>query len=415
MSKPVTKLTTPLVPRLRFPEFSVEWDVVRLKDMLNNIVDNRGKTPPISQSGTPMIEVNSLGGLWAETSNIKKFVDKKVYDNWFRNHLKDKDLLFSTVGATALCSLYNGTKEAVIAQNIVGLRTRDNDPFYLYYLLTEPKNNHKFKRIEMGAVQPSVKVSQMIHIKFLVASKSEQKKIADFLTKVDAWLTNLKSQKQELENYKKGLTQKIFSQQIRFKDENGKEYSRWKEVCFEEIATFLKGSGISKEDIKPDGRNRCVRYGELYTDYKEIITKVKSKTNRSLELSVLSKLGDILMPSSGETAIDISTASCVLENDVILGGDINIVRLSKNNNGVFYAYYLKNFLRSEIAKIAQGNSVVHLYSSELKKIKVCNPTNEEQQLIANFLTSIDKVIESKQNQIIEAENWKKGLLQLMFV
>ena len=111
----------------------------------------------------------------------------------------------------------------------------------------------------------------------------------------------------------------------------------------DDFVVFLKGKGISKDDIVNNGKNKCIRYGELYTEYSEVINEVKSRTNISIEGSVLSKENDVLIPSSGETAIDIATVSCVKENNVLLGADLNIIRPNKDQDGEFLSYYLSNF------------------------------------------------------------------------
>jgi len=107
-----------------------------------------------------------------------------------------------------------------------------------------------------------------------------------------------------------------------------------------EIATFSKGKGISKNDITSNGKNECIRYGELYTTYGEVIHQIVSKTNVPKTSSVLSEFNDIIIPSSGETQLDIAKSSCVLKSDVILGGDLNIIKTK--NNGVFFSYYLNS-------------------------------------------------------------------------
>jgi len=243
----------------------------------------------------------------------------------------------------------------------------------------------------------------------------EQQKIADFLEAVDEWIENLRAQKESLESYKKGMMQKIFSQEIRFKDDNGNNFPKWEKKKLGEVATFLKGKGISKNDIVGDGENKCIRYGELYTEYAEVINDVVSRTNVASDESFLSKSGDVLVPSSGETALDIARASCVNKANVLLGGDLTVIRLNKNYHGNFFAYYLSNSQNRNIARLAQGNSVVHLYPSHLKKIVLSIPSLPEQQKIADFLTSLDNLIESKQQQITRAEQWKKGLMQGLFV
>ncbi|MCT4318714.1 restriction endonuclease subunit S [Elizabethkingia anophelis] len=165
-----------------------------------------------------------------------------------------------------------------------------------------------------------------------------------------------------------------------------------------EIATFSKGKGISKSDIEENGLTECIRYGELYTYYGEVINDIKSKTNVDTSNLVLSEVNDVIIPASGETTIDIATASCVLKSGIALGGDLNIIKTE--NNGVFLSYYLNNKKKMEIANLAQGISVVHLYSSQLATLTLNFPKLEEQNRISTFLALFDARIQT-QNKIIE--------------
>ena len=173
----------------------------------------------------------------------------------------------------------------------------------------------------------------------------------------------------------------------------------WKETKLGKIAEITKGSGISKDRLSEYG-SPCILYGELYTKYKsEIINEVYSRTELDSSLLVKSKANDVIIPCSGETAIDISTARCVPFNNILLGGDLNIIRL-KNNDGGFFAYQLNGTRKKDIARVAQGVSVVHLYGENLKHIRVYHPAIEEQKKITRLLSLIDKRI-ATQNKIIE--------------
>ena len=198
--------------------------------------------------------------------------------------------------------------------------------------------------------------------------------------------------------------------QLRFPEFN----NEWKNGKLDKIALFMKGRGISKNDIIQDGKNECIRYGELYTEYDEVIDEIKSKTNIRKEISVVSKKNDLLFPSSGETNIDIATVSCVKKKNVILGGDINIAKLSDDCDGEFFAYYLSNYKKRDIAKFGQGHSVVHLYSSHIKNLQISIPQKKEQEKIAEFLESVDQWIENLETQKTSWENYKKGMMQKLF-
>ena len=166
-----------------------------------------------------------------------------------------------------------------------------------------------------------------------------------------------------------------------------------------EIAELSKGIGISKEQLSENG-TPCILYGELYTKYKsEIISKIISKTDIEKSKLKHSKQNDVIIPCSGETAIDIAVARCVPFDNVLLGGDMNVIRLHKYD-GAFMAYQLNGKRKTDIAKLAQGVSVVHLYGENLKSIKTYNPSLQEQQKIVKLLSMLDERLEV-QNKIIE--------------
>ena len=173
----------------------------------------------------------------------------------------------------------------------------------------------------------------------------------------------------------------------------------WQEERLSDIANLSKGIGISKDQLSADGES-CILYGELYTKYKsETIKEVISKTNIDNTKLVKSKANDVIIPCSGETAEEIVTARCVLKDDVLLGGDLNVIRLH-GYDGSFMSYQLNGKRKYDIAKVAQGVSVVHLYGEHLKNTKTINPSLNEQKKIANLLSLLDERI-STQNKIIE--------------
>jgi len=187
------------------------------------------------------------------------------------------------------------------------------------------------------------------------------------------------------------------------------EYSdKWLECELQDIADLSKGAGISKDQLSESGES-CILYGELYTKYKsEVISNVISKTDIENSNLVRSKANDVIIPSSGETAIDISTARCVPYDNILLGGDLNIIRL-KEQDGCFFSYQLNGVRKLDIAQIAQGVSVVHLYGESLKRLKVRYPSRSEQEKISSLLSVIDERIET-QNRIIEKlQSLMKGL------
>ena len=174
----------------------------------------------------------------------------------------------------------------------------------------------------------------------------------------------------------------------------------WYINSLDEICDFYKGNGLSKSDLSDDGEP-CILYGELYTTYKkEIIESVVSKTNIELSNPFKSQKNDVIIPGSGEDPIDIAVARAIEHNGILLGGDLNVLRPHSNYSGAFMSYQLNGRRRFEIAKKAQGKSIVHLHNSDLKEIKVYMPQYDEQIKVTEFLKLIDQRIEL-QNKIIE--------------
>ena len=185
------------------------------------------------------------------------------------------------------------------------------------------------------------------------------------------------------------------SPSLRFPEFNGE----WKEERLSEIADIYKGAGISKDQLSDNGEP-CILYGELYTKYKtETITEVISRTDIDNTKLVRSKANDVIIPCSGETAEDIATARCVIKDGILLGGDLNIIRLH-NYDGSFVSYQLNGKRKYDIAKVAQGVSVVHLYGEHLKGVKTVNPCLAEQKKISRFLSLLDERI-AVQNRLID--------------
>lgn len=249
------------------------------------------------------------------------------------------------------------------------------------------------------------------------ASLAEQQKIAECFTSIDKQIEATNSKLQQLKAHKRGLIQRLFPArgktvpELRFTE--FRNDGEWEIKKLRDIATFSKGKGISKTDVTANGTTPCIRYGELYTTYKETITDVSSYTDLPVTDLFLSKANDVIIPSSGETKEDIATASCIIKDGIAIGGDINVIRTS--NNGIFLSYYLTYVKKNDIARIAQGVSIIHLYNEQLRDLVVELPNSiKEQQRIADCLQSVDNVIKSYEDKITALELHKKGLMQQLF-
>ena len=192
-----------------------------------------------------------------------------------------------------------------------------------------------------------------------------------------------------------------------FKDE-------WKLQKLGNLAQFSKGKSLSKKDLNINGKP-CILYGELYTKYGAILNKVYSKTSTQNDSLVFSKRNQILIPSSGETDIDIATATAIdTDVKIAIGGDLNIIT-PINSDGRFISLYINGKGKYNLAKYAQGKSVVHLYNSDIKKLNFYLPTNmAEQKKVGDFFSKLDCQIELEEKKLELLEQQKRGYMQKIF-
>ena len=395
------------VPKLRFKEFSDEWEEKPYKNIFKI---NQGLQIAINER---FLEPAKNRMFYITNEFLKKDSKIKYYiENPPLNvTCNEDDILMTRTGNTGEVVT---NVEGAFHNNFFKINY-SKEKFNKYFICSLLKSNKVQKTILKLAgtsTIPDLNHSDFYRIKSTFPILKEQEKIANFLSSIDKKISLTEEKLELFREYKKGVMQKIFSQELRFKDSNGNDYPEWEEKKLGEIAFFSKGKLISKEDITEEGVE-CIRYGELYTIYKEKIEKVVSKTKLEKNKLILSEKNDVIIPSSGETAIDIAVASCVMKDGVALGADLNIIKTKEN--GLYLAYFINNPAKLELASLAQGASVIHLYEKHLKLLNIKIPTLEEQEKIADFLSSIDSKIESIEKELERLKEFKRGLLQQMFV
>lgn len=417
-------------PSVRFPEFTKNWEETKFKNHFEfkntnslsreNLNYESGEVKNIHYGDihtkfNTHFDINK-----EELPFINVSVDISRIDD--ENYVLNGDLVmadasedYADIGKTI--EITNTNNEKILAGLHTFLARKTDDTLakgFFGHLLTTYKARIELMTIAQGTKVLGLSKGRVEKIDLFIPKPQEQQKIADFLTDTDNRITLLKEKKDTLEAYKISVMQKLFRQGIRFKDDDGNDFPDWQEKTLGKVFSGLKGKGISKDKIVENGDNKCILYGELYTKYPEVITDVISSTNSNE--GVKSKKGDLLIPASTTTtAIDLANVTAILKEDVLLGGDINILRKNEELDSSFFAYYLSNHYKTTIAKYAQGITIVHLYYSHLKKIKLLVPKPKEQTKIAKYLTDIDNKIQGLQQKIDASVDFKKGLLQKMFV
>ena len=270
----------------------------------------------------------------------------------------------------------------------------------IYMISAEGARNHGLLNV------PTEDFFQTIH--YLPQDTREQRKIANFIITLDRRIDAQQSLVKSLKKYKRGVVRSLLS------PENcGLKEVQWQCDTIGNLGSFIKGAPLSKADISKTG-TPFILYGELYTTYHEVITSVVRKTEAVVEQVYHSMVGDVLIPTSGETSEEISTASCVMLPGVILAGDLNIFRSTKID-GRIMSYMLNHIVNGNIARVAQGKSVVHVQASEISKIKISYPDPETQIRIIKILEAISNRIESCENELNQLTKMRSSLLQQLFI
>ena len=187
----------------------------------------------------------------------------------------------------------------------------------------------------------------------------------------------------------------------------------WEQRKLGDIATFSKGNGYSKSDLAPSGEP-IILYGRLYTNYETTIRNVDTFVELK-DKSVISQGDEVIVPASGETVEDISRASVVKDQGVIIGGDLNVIKVNHLLDPTFLALTISNGeQQKELSKRAQGKSVVHLHNSDLQEVNLTFPLLNEQKEISTLFEKMDSIITLHQCKLKKLNLAKKSLLQKLF-
>jgi len=290
------------------------------------------------------------------------------------------------------------------------LRAKDgNDPKYIYHHTRSDAFRKKLEKEMVGSAGhrrvPFVEIQKYwLPVKHNLA---EQTAIAKALSDTDALIQSLSQLIAKKRQIKQGAMQNLLNPY----DAMGALKVGWVVKKLDDIASFSKGKGLPKSELVSDGKYDCIHYGELFTKYKENINSILSTTNSRVD-SFLSQVNDVLMPTSDVTPNGLATASCLKTDDVILGGDILVIRAYKGLlDGVFFAY-LVNLERNQVMQLVTGSTVYHLYGSDMAKFKFGMPEKfEEQTKIAQILTDMDTEITTLETKLSKYQKIKQGMMQ----
>ena len=408
-----------LVPQLRFQEFVGEWEIKKLGELTTKIGDGLHGTPVYSSdSDIHFINGNNLMNGKIELTEKTKKVDYAVFKKNDKG-LNKNSILISLNGTIGNISKYNNEK-IMLGKSVGYFSFKENTDFYFHVFHTDKIQNFFISELT-GSTIKNLSLKTLRETLFSLPTLPEQEKIASFLSAVDEKIQQLSRKKELLEQYKKGVMQQLFSGKLRFKDENGEDYPDWEEKKLGELVALMQ-SGISRllsdTDIGlPVIRSNNLQNGRIdVTDIKYWFTIDNQGAN--LENYILFE-GDLLVNFINSIAQigKVAMFSDLMKRKTIFTTNLLRLRFNEKATSQFMLNYFQlkkyeDFIKS-ITKPAVNQA--SFTTKEFRNFIVNLPSIEEQQKIANFLSSIDIKIESTNKQIIQTQTFKKGLLQQMFI
>ena len=397
-------------PKLRFNGYTNDWEHVKSRYLFKNISSKGFQNLPV------LSVTQDKGVIYRDSLDIDIKYDSSTLKNY--KLVQPGDFIISLrsfQGGFETSYLTGITSPAYTIFNFIDNQSQNH--MFWQYLFKRKNFINSLKKVTFGIRDgKAISFSQFGDVKVEYPDFDEQKHIAITLNKIDDTIQLHERKCEELTLIKKSLLQKLFPKEDKIKPEiRYKNFSdAWEQRKLGEVATFSKGTGYSKQDLENDG-TPIILYGRMYTNYELVIHSVNTFTTAK-EKSIYSNGGEVIVPASGETAEDISVASVVEQANVLLGGDLNIIHTNKNVEPVFLALSITNGEpHKDMAKRAQGKSVVHLHNSDLAQIKLSYPSKDEQKKIDSYFLKFDSLIALHQRKLEKLKQLKKFLLQNMFI
>ncbi len=392
-----------LTPKIRFSYFNEPWEEASLGN-LTNIFDGTHQTPKYVNKGIPFYSVEHVTGNQFDDT---KYISEEVF-NQEKIKPEKNDILMTRIGDIGSSKLLDWDVRASFYVSLALIKTSDNldSKFLNQYIATQYFQKELWQRTIHVAFPKKINLGEISKCLIKVPKHQEQDKIASFLSKVDNLISTLEKQKASLEKYKKGMMQKIFSKEVRFKDDDGNEYPDWKEKKLGDIGKVSMCKRIFKNETLATGDIPFYKIGTFGKSPDAYISSEKYEEFK--QKFSYPRVGDILLSASGTIGRQV-----VFDGKPSYFQDSNIVWLEHDEKNILNSFL--TYIYSSIIWVTDGSTINRLYNRTLLDKKVLFPTVSEQEKIASFLSSIDIIIDSKEKQIKNTKEWKKGLLQQMFV
>ena len=401
------------IPAIRFAGFTDAWEQRKLGDLYTERNERGNESLQILSVSIHTgvsdgeLDTEDLGKV------VRRSADKSTY-----KHVYSGDLIFNMMRAWQGAIGVAKSEGMISPAYISAIPNEEIYPPFMNYLLRRKDAINQINNLSYGVTDFRKRLywDSFVRVTCQLPSVEEQRHITEMFEKLDALITLHQRKYDKLVKVKKAMLEKMFPKggakvpEIRFAGFT----DAWEQRKLGEMVQFSKGSGYSKSDLKESG-TPIILYGRLYTKYETVISDVDTFADEKAG-SVYSRGGEVIVPASGETAEDISIASVVEKSGVLLGGDLNIITPPTDLDSAFLAISISNGKpHNDMAKMAQGKSVVHLHNTDLEKIDLPFPSHAEQVKISAYFKCIDTLITLHQRKLEKLKTIKKSMLESMFV
>lgn len=390
-------------PKLRFPEFKGEWEEKKLGEIAT-LARGKSKHRPrdaefLYGGKYPFIQTGDIrdAGLY-----LKDYSQTYSEAGLAQSKLWDENTLCITIAANIAETTILKIK-ACFPDSIIGLIPIENEANVLFVKAQFDKYKIDIQKLSQGAAQANLNQERLSNLVFSFPALFEQTKIATFLTAVDEKLTQLKKKKTLLEQYKKGVMQKLFSQELRFKDDNNQDFPDWQEKTLGKVATITMGQSPDSKTYNTDKIGKLLIQGNA-----DITNRITNPRNWTSEPTKECKAGDLILTVRAPVGM---VAKSIY--DACIGRGVCSIRNNPYSDIEFLYQFLLDY-EPKWGRLEQGSTFTAVNGRDISSIEVLCPSLPEQKKIATFLSAIDEKINHCSAQIEKMEAWKKGLLQQMF-
>ena len=401
------------VPKLRFKGFSDNWTQKSLGEVSQNVMYGMNAAAMAFDGQNKYIRITDIDDesrtylpspLTSPSGNIES-----------KFKLQTGDIVFARTGASVgkayLYNLKDG--DVFFAGFLVKFSVTEGNPYFVFSQTLTGSYDGWVKVMSMRSGQPGINAEEYKEFKFLAPQFEEQTKIANFLTAIDEKIIQLTQKYDLLKQYKKGVMQQIFSQKLRFKDDDGREFPEWEEKKLGDISRNIM-YGMNASAIPFNGNNKYIRITDIDDESRSFKPSPLSSPSGNIETKFKMQNGDIVFARTG-ASVGKSYLYDSKDGDLFFAGFLIKFSISEGNPYFIFLQTLTEFYRAWVKFMSMRSGQPGINAEEYKDFEIIFPCLEEQTKIANFLTAIDDKITQTQTQLNAVKQYKKGLLQQLFV